>query len=249
MQTKCPQCNSFFPIQLNQLRSARGTVQCGECLLKFNALSSLYEESDFDNRQQNTVTASSIPLLQQEKESSDTEALPQVSDEASDLIAPWETDKPAISWGAQFFWFLASIATLISLGGQFYLNEASHNFPNQKAREFFELGCEQFDCQLPAVRNSARIDVVDRSIEIKPNALLLNITLANHASHNQPFPRLKLTLSDFKSRPVAQRVFTPTEYLPKNKTNKLMAIDEPVGLQLAIAPLKEKISTFSFELL
>jgi predicted Zn finger-like uncharacterized protein len=252
MQTKCPQCKSVFPINLNQLRSARGTVQCGECLLKFNALSALHEASELDNGSpQNTISTSSIPLLQQEQEESsvDTEEVQPSSDEASDLIAPWETDKPTTSWGTQLFWFLASVASLFLLAGQFYLNEVSHNFQNQRARAFFELGCEQLGCELPAVKNSARIDVVDRSIETRDDALFLKITLANHASHSQPFPNLKLTLSDFKSRPVAQRVFTSTEYLPKNRPNKLMATDEPVELQLAIVPLKETISTFSFELL
>lgn len=254
MQTKCPQCKSVFPIKLDQLRSARGTVQCGECLLKFNALSALHDASELDNdAPQSAILASSIPLLQQEQEqekpSADIEETQSSHNEESDLIAPWETNKPTTSWGAQLFWFFASIACLSLLAGQFYLNEANHNFQNQRARALFELGCKQIGCELPAIKNSSRIDVVDRSIEAKGDALLLKITLANHASHSQPFPKLKLTLSDLKSRPVAQRLFTSNEYLPKNSPNKLMVTDKPIELQLAIAPLKEKISTFSFELL
>ncbi|RLA17851.1 MAG: hypothetical protein DRQ56_08590 [Gammaproteobacteria bacterium] len=253
MQTKCPQCKAVFPIKLDQLRSARGTVQCGECFLKFNALSALYENGEIEHLPQNAISASSIPVLHQEQEREKqplkTEVSPPNSDPTEALTAPWEAEKPPANRGAQFFWLFGSFAALCLLVGQLYLNEAQNNFPNQTARAIFELGCKQLNCKLPPLRKVSSIDVVDRSIQTEQNALLLKITLANHALHVQPFPNLKLTLSDFKNRPIAQRIFNATEYLPQNDPRKLMAVDEPIELQLVIAPFKEKIATFSFELL
>lgn len=248
MQTKCPQCNATFPINAEQLRAARGTVQCGECLLKFNALSALYETGDTKIAPQNSISASSIPLLQQEPPPA-AEAAPPSSDETDELIAPWETDKPTPHRGTQFFWLLSSFAALVVLIGQFYLNESKNNFPNQAARALFELGCEQLNCELPPLKKVSSIDVVDRSMQTKADLLLLDIVLVNHALHVQPFPHLKLTLSDFKNRPIAQRIFSASEYLPHNNRDILMAIGKPVGFQLAINPTKEKVETFSFELL
>jgi hypothetical protein len=170
-------------------------------------------------------------------------------------IAPWDAEKNTINWLHQFLWLLACLPTLLLLGGQFYLNEAKHNFPDPTARAAFEVICEQLNktgsvtCELPPIRKVSSIDVVDRSFQALKDKLLLKITLVNHATHEQPLPSVKLTLSNIRDEAIAQRLFEPHEYLRDEEVPKVMAVDSPVELQLAIKPLEEKVSAFSFELL
>ncbi len=65
-------------------------------------------------------------------------------------------------------------------------------------------------------RDLARIRIRERDIRDhpeQPGALLVQATLVNEASFQQPPPRVRLTLFDVNGAVLAQRVFLPAEYL------------------------------------
>jgi len=254
MYTSCPQCGTTFSITITQLGSGRGTVKCGNCHLFFNALLALHEAPSEGSQTDSTppISASSIPellqpdkLIRLEKQSDNGDP----SKPAIEPVAPWEKERTATSPGQRLLWLAASLIALTLLAYQLYLHEGKRILSNKTIRPLLEQGCQQFGCELPPLKMVSSIDVVNRSIKAKGNKLELKITIANHAEKPQPFPLIKLTLSNLLGKAVAQRVLTADEYLPKTYSGKTMPVDTPVEVELMVIKPVSEIEGFSFELL
>ena len=63
---------------------------------------------------------------------------------------------------------------------------------------------------LKAIRS---IDLVVRSHPNNKEALQVDAVIVNEANHPQPFPNLELTFTDINDKLVANRTFSPSEYL------------------------------------
>ena len=77
--------------------------------------------------------------------------------------------------------------------------------------------CQRFECKNIAMRNPAKIELISRNVYSHPNeknALMVNITMKNHADFAQPYPVMQINFSDIRGTDVAARRFLPTEYLP-----------------------------------
>ena len=83
--------------------------------------------------------------------------------------------------------------------------------------------CQLLGCSVPYPQKSALISIESSSLDADPaheNQITLNALLRNHASFNQAFPSLSLTLNDNQDKPLARRLFTPAEYLPAEENEK-----------------------------
>lgn len=83
--------------------------------------------------------------------------------------------------------------------------------------------CQLLGCSVPFPQKSALISIESSSLDADPtreNQITLNALLRNHASFNQAFPSLSLTLNDNQDKPLARRLFTPAEYLPADENEK-----------------------------
>ena len=66
-------------------------------------------------------------------------------------------------------------------------------------------------------RDVARIHLVSRDMHSHPTRagmLALSVTFINRAEKTQPYPLIEVILTDATNTPLAQRQFTPAEYLP-----------------------------------
>jgi len=79
--------------------------------------------------------------------------------------------------------------------------------------------CQQIDCKNIAMRNPEKIELISRNVYSHPNvkdALMVNVTMKNHADFAQPYPVMQIYFSDVRGNSVAARRFLPNEYLPKD---------------------------------
>jgi len=85
-------------------------------------------------------------------------------------------------------------------------------------RAWSEKICQQIECKDISMRDPAKIELISRNVYSHPNekgALMVNVTMKNHAEFAQPFPVMQIYFSDVRGSSVAARRFLPDEYLPK----------------------------------
>ena len=85
-------------------------------------------------------------------------------------------------------------------------------------RAWSEKICQQIECKDISMRDPAKIELISRNVYSHPNekgALMVNVTMKNHAEFAQPFPVMQIYFSDVRGGSVAARRFLPDEYLPK----------------------------------
>lgn len=116
--------------------------------------------------------------------------------------------------------------------------------------------CELSGCQLPERRDLAQLVMLNQDIRTHPTtkgALQITATLENRADFRQPWPELRITLSDLTGNVVAARQFTPTEYLAHTpealrqwRAGKGMPIDTPVNIELDVADPGRQAINYEF---
>ena len=111
---------------------------------------------------------------------------------------------------------IAACSLLVLLTLQFAWFNRNTLSLNPALRPAYAMTCNLLSCTLPPMVNInaiKSIDLVVRSHPDRDNALQIDAVIINEAKHPQPFPDLKLTFSDINGRLVANRTFTPSEYL------------------------------------
>lgn len=112
---------------------------------------------------------------------------------------------------------LSLTAVLLSLllvwqAKTFYLDELAQ-LP--VLRPYLETLCRPLGCVLPPRSDFAQIDLAGTSIDVNPEipgALEITASLINRAGFPQPYPPLRVTLSDREGRVVGRRTYLPSEY-------------------------------------
>ena len=135
-------------------------------------------------------------------------------------------------------WIIAALALSLLLLGQF----AWFNLPvlslNPALRGAYATMCQLLDCTLTPQVNIQAIRSLELVVRSHPNhqdVLQVDTVIINEAGHTQPFPDLQLTFTDINGRVVANRTFTPPEYLAGELAGSLvMPKAQPVRLGLEI---------------
>jgi len=113
--------------------------------------------------------------------------------------------------------------------------------------------CTTIPCIYSGPRDVSQIKLVSRDIRLHrkvDNALLISATFINRAAFKQPYPHITISLSDLSGAMVAQRRFTPAEYLGRlNSPFLLMPSGKPVHVELeVIDPGKDAVNfEFTFQ--
>lgn len=166
-----------------------------------------------------------------------------------------EPRKTASEGLSKTFWVSLIFVLIIILAGQaIYLKrESLAQYP--QIVPILELECKLIGlvmpCEIPARRDTSKIELVERNIVSHPsaeNALLITSTIKNTADYVQPFPKMVLTFSDINQKVVARRVFSPEEYLAKDvNLEQGMQINEPIKIILEIVDPGEEAVNFQFD--
>lgn len=133
----------------------------------------------------------------------------------------------------------ASILMLSTLSIQlayFNFNEWARK---DNLRPWYEMACQQLECTLPSAYDITKIRTTASprvsSHSKYQDALTVDVLFMNHATHEQAFPRLELTFTDINERPIAHRLFTPSEYLAGEAAGlSLMPVQTPIHIALEI---------------
>lgn len=237
METCCSHCNSRYRISENQLQIATGKVRCGECNTVFNALSSLktYEGNLPDNYAQYAAMAT------------DTE---NPKSELSLHEAMYGTDRRRSSQFAPLLW-LIGILLLTSLGiAQTIYYQRYQLIDNPKFQQQLLTLCEIVPCGKSDFSSTREIKLDERNVFTHPvvaDALMITGSFVNQAPFSQRLPRLLVTLFDIQGNLIANRQFTPAEYLPSDKSRTTMASLQPIQFRLEIVDPGTKALTYEFE--
>ena len=156
-------------------------------------------------------------------------------------------------------WFktlaLGSLALLLLLGIGFQLAlfrnvELANKLPALKP--YLVQFCERLPCQFTGQRDVKRIYLTSRDVRTHPegkNTILINAIFVNNAEFEQPYPDILITLSDLTTTVLAQRRFTPQDYLAKTNAFHLMKPGKPVYITLEVLDPGNDAVNFQFDFL
>jgi predicted Zn finger-like uncharacterized protein len=262
MYTQCPSCQTYFHLTPEQLRAAGGQVQCGVCDTTFNALETIQDalpQQDPDATGGSTATDARVDTTksaadgkgkekQRARQAARTE---KKAARAERKARKSESGAPGV--GAILGWFLANLMLIALFPVQFLYFERdmlASEYP--ELRPHLEQACEVVGCAVAPRRDPDAIQISRRDVRAHPevdNALLIHAQLVNRADFAQPYPNLRLTLSDLRDRSMAQRRFEPTEYLAEEHDPAgRMAPGDSATVVLAVQDPGDEAVNFRFEL-
>ncbi len=119
-------------------------------------------------------------------------------------------------------------------------------------RPWLEMLCGYARCQIPLLRDPARVRIVARDIRRHPeteDALRVMLTLENQAPGILAYPDLQLSFYDLRDRLLARRRFSPQQYLSLSVDPALgMPAQQPVQTMIDIVDPGPDAVNFEFQL-
>lgn len=113
-------------------------------------------------------------------------------------------------------WLAAAALALVLLAQLGWL-QRERLAASTQLRPLLEATCGALGCTLPAWREPAAFILLSRDVIAppeRPGVLRVQASFRNDAHWPQPWPALRLTLSDLNGRTLGARRFQPTDYLP-----------------------------------
>lgn len=243
MQAECPYCHTIFRLTATQLEIAEGMVRCGVCHEVFNAHEKNAPAAQKDKKDENSTTDFSSPtdklFEEQSKLIPDSFRIPDV----------YQTNSPLIN----IAWALAIMIASASLVVEYMWFNRNQLLDDGALKPWVMKMCDFTDCELAAMSDTDQIEMLTRNIYSHPNiknALMVSITMINHAPFAQPHPVVQVDFSDVRGNVVAARRFSPDEYLQINKESlRLLEPKKPVSFGLEIQDPGDQAMTYEFSFL
>jgi hypothetical protein len=215
-------------------------VQCGVCGHFFNALKNqdpAAQQKPFSSRDLIVNVSRSLAR----------------GDLSSDLGHVDAQATQALPWWSTLIWTVLILLVLAALLVQLAWFNREQLVQLPEAKPFVERVCGEVDCQLNPRVDLDDIELLSRDVRSHPaykNALLITATFINRASFEQPYPDVGLVLSDISGSVIAQRQFTPQEYLRgEHPQGGLMLKDVPVTMVMEVQDPGSESVSFRFEFL
>ena len=105
-------------------------------------------------------------------------------------------------------------------------------------------------CSVPVRKAPERIRILSREVTVLPNQSNIHqvqLIIANDAPFTQPYPLLQLEFFTGDAKLLAQRRFTPEEYLPADiQSGALMAPGQTAKIQLDLADPGQLVTGYRF---
>ncbi|MBI5429999.1 MAG: zinc-ribbon domain-containing protein [Nitrosomonadales bacterium] len=211
--TRCPYCITRFKITEAQLEAHAGMVRCGYCHQTFDARPGFVSDEPSPQLELPildmpvAVPDPSLPVLQP---MTLAEEVAVVEDTDADDGEHQPADRTWL-WGTAATF---SLLLFLAQAAYFFRVDLAAQLPAVKPALIGY--CKLLKCTVPLPQHTELIGIESSGLETYPGRdgwIVLNALLRNRAAYAQAFPNLELTLSDSQDKPLARRVFRPTEYL------------------------------------
>lgn len=120
-----------------------------------------------------------------------------------------------------------------------------------QSQPWLEQFCQQLPCHFTPYRDTDHIRLLNRDVRAHPDqdgALLISATLVNEADVAQAYPVVRVKLFDLSGNRVAQRRFTPADYLGERHSPFMqMQPDTPLQIKLEVADPGSEAVNFEFD--
>jgi len=252
METTCTECESRFRLTENQLKQAYGKVRCGECGTVFNALIELknYEgeippEYLEQFRQDDVAQEKTLPVTDFDLET-DYDQRPELS--LHEAMYGSER-RPLITFGP-LTWFIG-ILLLSALGvAQAIYYQRYQLIENPRYQQQVIALCQVLPCAEIEFSSTEQMRLLERNVFTHPvtsDALMVTGSFVNQAPFTQKLPDLLISLFDIRGKLIANRVFTPAEYLLEDKNRGVLKPGLPIQFRLEIVDPGTDALTYEFE--
>ncbi len=256
MQTTCLFCGSLFRITQQQLDQAHGRVSCGVCGKTFNALLTL--ESHPGEPSPHLKIPETRPALEMADGISETGQPPSTPEQPAESDSPSKTvSLQAVMNGRPpnrqrdnlWQWGLGIMALIALLVVQviYYLRYDLIAEPAYQ-QQVLNL-CRLLPCDENRLQSPRQVRLTERNVythPTRPRALMISGRLVNEAPFPQTPPRLRISLSDLQGNVIANRLFTPAEYLVDPSIEQLQP-GRQTAFRLEIYNPDEKALTYEFD--
>jgi len=254
METTCNQCKSRFRITERQLKQAYGKASCGECGTVFNALIGLKSFDGelppdyFENLQAEEALLEEATLPVSDFDHSSGE-----NDEDSMLSlheAMYGSERRSFFFASPLVWFIG-ILLLSALGvAQAIYYQRYQLIENPRYQQQVINLCELLPCAESEFSSTEQIRLLERNVfthPVVPDALMVTGSFVNQAPFAQKLPDILISLFDISGNLIANRLFTPTEYLPEDRNRNILPPDAPLQFRLEILDPGTDALTYEFE--
>lgn len=157
---------------------------------------------------------------------------------------------PARPAGPRERWLPIAVGALsVLLALQLLLADRARLAGDAHWRPLLEAVCGALRCDLPPWREPAAFTLVQRDVRQHPSlpgVLRVTATFRNDARWAQPWPRLRLTLTDGNGRAAGERSFDAREYLGGAPSQPLLAGGESAAVAMDILEPASDIVGYDF---
>jgi len=134
-----------------------------------------------------------------------------------------------------------------------YFRAFELTFAIPSATPYIEMFCEKVNCHYSGPLDKKKIQLLSRDVRVHPKekkALLISAAMINNADFAQPYPNIKIRLSDISGNIVAERIFTSKTYIG-SATNpfSLMKSKIPVHIKFEVVDPGKDAVNFEFSFL
>lgn len=228
--THCPHCKAVFKLRKEHLEMAQGHVRCGSCNSLFLATDNIVslEKETQKSTMADSVDDATDNLM--DDAFGDFKDAPELGLLADAEPAPEKTPRKFPVRGL----LLSSIALIIGLSCFWYFYLWPNRLElsqNESWRPVLKGSCAILQCQIPALQKIEQFEV--SAIEVSEavrGEQQVSLLLKNNADFAQPFPKVRVILSDIKGKQFTTPTFSPAEYLPAVNHNTLIEADQTVQI-------------------
>jgi predicted Zn finger-like uncharacterized protein len=246
MHTRCPYCEAVFRVSVAQITAADGRVRCGQCQGVFDAMHNMQETEPEEPPPPPPAKFTHVSPTLQRIQEKDQDRPRTTSNPLAGLRSPGGNK----SLAAQL---VLALLLILALPVQYAWFHRLQWAQSPDTRPWAESLCALAGCELPPLRDLDKIELISRDVRAHPRvkgALLITATLINRADFEQPYPTIRIGLSDLQGRTIAARDFTPDTYLRgQNNGDRAMPSQIPVQVKLETLDPGPAAEAFEFDFL
>ena len=259
MYTRCPHCRTVFALHARELGAESGRVHCPECGHAFDALTLLFDSREealaaataaaarldlHDLRPAAPGWALAVPRREPPSPGAGAGEASAPGGRTAPPAAADTVEIPAVlledvqprppHTGRRLVQGIVLLLLLFTLLGQGVYIQREQLYTLAEWQPWLERFCAYTGCELPLRRAPQAWVIQQRAVEAHPRreeALAVELSLVNEASHTQAYPLVGIFFSDLTGRLQAGRWFRPQDYLA---TSDSAATGVPAGAQLQL---------------